>query len=387
MSVHALSLGAVWRIVAADIIRLVSFSLVTPVLAVALTARGASASAVAAVALMPYLGILLMTPVVPGLRARLGAVGMVRLSMGLSTLAAFGFALGDGLAVWMPAALLAGLAAGIEWVTVDSLVAETAPPDKVGRMTGLFQTLVGMGFAAGPAIPAVFTLDPERALWVAVGLELVAWLPTLTLRSTGPEPRPASGAEGGRLGRGLLAVLVAAPGLAAAGVLGGVFENGMTALSTVQATHLGFGTFVAVLMPTAIAVGSIAVQAPVGMLADRVGPRRMMRGGVVLLLAGAGLLALTPGAPWLLWPVALLWGAVGGSLYTLTMIHVGVVFRHGGAVPAATAAAVAFYTGGALIGPAVSGPAMDLSMDYGLAAALAVCSAVALAVMLRDRGG
>lgn len=387
MSPTRLPLAALWRLIAADIIRIVSLSLVPPVLAVALTARGEPASAVAAVALMPYLGILLMSPLVPGLRARFGAVAAIKGGMVLSTLAALGFALGDGIAVWAAAALLAGLAAGIEWVTVDSLVAESAPPEKIGRLTGLFQTLVGLGFATGPAIPAVFTLAPAQALWVPVGLELLAWVPTLLVRGTGPERRATSDVESGRLGRGVLAVLIAAPGLAAAGIVGGVFENGMTALSTVQATHLGFGAFTAVLMPTAIAVGSIAVQYPVGWLADKVAPRRLMEGGAALLAMGAGLLALTPGAPWLIWPVALLWGGVGGSLYTLTMTHVGVVFRRGNAVPAATAAAVAFYTGGAILGPAVSGPAMDLSPDYGLAAALGGLSLLALFVIARDRRG
>lgn len=381
-----LSTGALWRLVTADIIRIVSLSLVPPVLAVALTEKGASASAVGAVALMPYLGILLMSPLVPALRARLGAVAAIKLGMGLSTLAALGFALGDSVAAWGAAALLAGLAAGIEWVTVDSLVAECAPPDKVGRLTGLFQTLVALGFAAGPAIPALFTLAPAQALWVPVALEVVAWVPTLAVRGLGPERRPASGLEGGRLGRGTLAVLIAAPGLAAAGMLGGVFENGMTALSTVQATHLGYGAFTAVLMPTAIALGSLVVQYPVGWLADKVAPRRLMEAGAVLLAAGAALLAFTPAAPWLIWPVAVAWGAVGGSLYTLTMTHVGVVFRRGNAVPAATAAAVAFYTGGAMLGPAVSGPAMDLSADYGLAVALGVLSLIALTVIARDRG-
>lgn len=382
-AVPPLSMGALWRVVAADFVRLVSFSMVFPVIAVALTARGESASVVGAVALMPFLGILLVSGAVPTLRARLGAVGMVRVSMGLSLAAMLAFALTEGTAAWLAAAFLGGLAAGVEWTTVDSLVAETPPREKVGRVTGLFQTLVGLGFAAGPAIPAVFTLDTRTALWTCVVLELVAWLPTLTLSAR--RPVPPSVASGDKRSKGLLAVVLAAPAVAAAGVLGGLFENGMNALSTVQATHLGFGAHQAVLMPSAMAVGSLLVQYPVGRLAERVAPVRLMGLGVGVLVASAGALAFSPALPWIIWPVALSWGAVGGSLYTLTMIHVGTVFRHGGGVPAATAAAVTFYTAGALIGPAVSGPAMDASPDFGLAAALGGCSVVALAVIARGR--
>jgi hypothetical protein len=55
-------------------------------------------------------------------------------------------------------------------------------------------------------------------------------------------------------------------------------------------------------------------------------------------------------------------------------------------VGAATAAAISLYTGGALVGPLLSGPAMDLDPDHGLAAVLGAVALAGLAAVFALAG-
>jgi predicted MFS family arabinose efflux permease len=80
--------------------------------------------------------------------------------------------------------------------------------------------------------------------------------------------------------------------------------------------------------------------------------------GAALLMASA--LAFTQAATWpaLIWACALAWGAVGGALYTLSMIRVAHDFADTSAL-AGTSAMIAGYTAGGALGPVLSGWVFD----------------------------
>jgi MFS family permease len=78
----------------------------------------------------------------------------------------------------------------------------------------------------------------------------------------------------------------------------------------------------------------------------------------------------------LIWPLAAIWGAIGGGLYTLVMIQVGVTLR--AAAATATAAVVTTYTLGGAIGPPATGAASDLAGTVGVGVVLAALSLGAL---------
>jgi predicted MFS family arabinose efflux permease len=98
-------------------------------------------------------------------------------------------------------------------------------------------------------------------------------------------------------------------------------------------------------------------------------------------LAGALLIPLAAGSAVGLWAVLIVWGGVGGALYTVGLAHLGARFT-GADLASANAAFVLLYNIGLLLGPPVVGGAMDVVRPHGFAWSLAGFFAVYLVVVL-----
>ncbi|HET6787731.1 MAG TPA: MFS transporter, partial [Aquabacterium sp.] len=123
-------------------------------------------------------------------------------------------------------------------------------------------------------------------------------------------------------------------------------------------SQIGLTLAAATSIAGAVGIGSFVLQYPTGWLADHVRSHRLFASGAVLLLLSA--LAFVQAAHWpaLIWVCALVWGAVGGALYTLSMIRVAHDFADTSAL-AGTSAMIAGYTAGGALGPLVSGWMLD----------------------------
>jgi MFS family permease len=130
-----------------------------------------------------------------------------------------------------------------------------------------------------------------------------------------------------------------------------------------------------------IGVGSLAFQYPCGWLSDHLSPRSVFGLSGALLLAASAAFGLAPAWVPLLWICAFVWGAVGGALYTLTMIRVAHEFAASSAM-AGTAAMITGYTVGGAIGPSFSGLMLD---TFGVLGQSVWLSALGLAVLLVSR--
>ena len=170
-----------------------------------------------------------------------------------------------------------------------ALARQTAAEARVGRAMGLIGTVSALGTALGPALGGlILPLAGWRGLfWVQVPLALLALVLSLAAL-----PRDRAGA--GREGPGLRAVMRAS-------LLPPILLN-MTVAAVMMTTlvvgpfylALGLGlkeTAVGLVMAAGPAM-SIASGLPSGWLVDALGPGRVMRGGLFLLVLGALLLAL-----------------------------------------------------------------------------------------------
>jgi predicted MFS family arabinose efflux permease len=101
------------------------------------------------------------------------------------------------------------------------------------------------------------------------------------------------------------------------------------------------------------------------MLADRFadperGRHRLMLWLVGLLVLAAAAGFAVPHWPALVWPIAFVWGAAGGTLYTLTMLDIGSRER-GITLVNSTSVLVLTYTLGALVASSSAGALLDWS--------------------------
>ncbi len=330
-----------------------SFSLLNPVLAVRLQTSGASATAIGLFATLPFLSVAGLVPLVPRLFARLGVGQAYRLGLLLEVVASLGYLLTDDYRLWFALGLVSGIGAAAAWNATEALIAHNVPVSHRGRLTGMYQALLGAGMAVGPFLPALLGLGPVGANAVAsavLGLGLVLTLsPQLgRLRATPEGHEPMS----------LLAAWRFRPGLAWAAVVGGVFEVGLGSITTAYGSQIGLELGVATSIAGALGFGSFLLQYPIGWLADHHPPRRLFLAGAALLTLSALAFMAAGQAPWLLWVCAATWGAVGGALYTLSMIRVAHDFADRSAL-AGTSAMIAGYTAGGALGPVLSGWIFD----------------------------
>jgi MFS family permease len=131
-------------------------------------------------------------------------------------------------------------------------------------------------------------------------------------------------------------------------------------------------------------LGAIALQTPIGWIADRIDRRR-------LLTIGAGVGALLPlllyaalDVAWLVWALLFLLGGVALGYYTVGLALLGARFAPG-ELAVANAAFMVLYEAGTTGGPVLAGAAMELWPPHGYLMALAAFAAgFAALALLRD---
>jgi MFS family permease len=376
----ALIPGPLLRVATATTLVVAAFSMLNPVLAVRLQASGHSATAIGVFVMLPFLAVALMVPLMPRLFAVLGIARAYRAGLLLEALATLGYAVAQDYLLWCAMAVAGGIGAAALWNGTEALIAHNAPPALRGRFMGLYQTGMGLAITVGPFVPGVLPLSPDGLTLLAAATLLVALAVTMA-----PGVGALQASREGARHVGLIAAVRRVPGLAWVALAGGVFEAGLGSISTAYGAERGLSLAAATTIAGVLGFGSTVLQYPCGWLADHLSPRRLFTiAGVVLGVSSA---AFALAVHWLpaVWIAAFGWGAVGGALYTLTMIRVSHDFADSSPV-SGTAAMITGYTLGGAIGPSVSGAVLDTAGAAGQAAWLVLLSASVVLVARRLSG-
>jgi MFS family permease len=373
-----------WWLAAATTLVVTSFSMFGPVLAVLLQQRGMSLAAVGAFAMIPFACIALLIPIMPRIFARFGIGRVYLLGMALESVCTVGYiAFIDSphaFAWWCASAVAGGIGAAAVWNATEALLAEHAPQDQRGKVMGLYQTALGAALAAGPFVPALLGWQPKTTLIAAALVQFAALGIALRLKLTQATHTAAPDAAHKQIGSTWQAVQLV-PALVLIAFAGGVFEAGLSSISAANGASLGLSLAQASSIVGALGVGSFVFQYPAGLAADRFAPQRVFGVAGALLLAASIAFAASSQFTWLLYVTAVIWGGIGGALYTLTMIRVAHHFdaRMGySAVASGTAAMITGYTLGGAIGPLISGAALQYVGARGLSGWLALLSVAVL---------
>ena len=342
--------------------QLVGIFMLSPLLLLMLKQAGVSNTVAGLFAATTWLGIFIMTPFASGLVRWLGRRRALWLASGLPLLTVCGFLFTRSLPIWFALELLASMAGGLRWVLAESFIAEFAPPEQRGRLIGAYATLIGLTMVAGPALVAWMGVDSPHGLW-AVLLMLVCGLCWTFLIPRTPAAADADTASVGL--RGLWHAIAAHPVVMLAGFVAGFFELGLGSVLPLYGLSLGLAAGGAALLLSVSGAGGTVFAIPAGMLADRFadparGRHRLMRWLVGLLTLASGAVFVVPAWPLLVWLIALVWGAAGGTLYTLTMLDIGSRER-GITLVNSTSVLVLTYTWGALVASSCAGALLDWS--------------------------
>ena len=329
-----------------------------------------------------WLGIFVMTPFASVVTQKLGRRPAMWLASTVPLVAATGFLLTNSLWLWFVLELMAGVAGGLRWVLAEAFIAEFAPPEQIGRYI-TYATMVGVTFVVGPAVLSWVGADNPGALWVVIGLLAfgLGWTALI------PRLPPDHDSRTARVGlHGLWHAVLAHPVIMLAGFVGGFFELGLASILPLYGLALGLSASAAALLVSVSGMGGTAAALPAGLLADRfaspaVGRRFMMTGFTLIIVLSTCASPFVPNAHWLVWPIACVWGASGGALYTLAMIDIG-AREKGITLVNSTAVLVLTYTLGGLVASAASGALIDWSPALGFPAVLIGVAALGLMALL-----
>ncbi len=253
--------------------------------------------------------------------------------------------------LWFLLRFALGMAASFLWISGEAWVNHVAHESHRGRTIAIFGVVVSAGFALGPMILSITGADGWAPFLVTIALLLVA--AAVLAGALGSAPR-LRGKTSGPLARYVLIAPVAMFGYF-------VFAAGDAVLLTflpIYAVGIGLDEVDGIRLLTVLAIGSMALQYPIGWLADRVSNR------AIAAAIGTALLAGSAAFPWALPHTVIgmvfmfFYGGALGGLYTLSLVLLGRRFE-GADLSAASAMLSVMFCVGAFIWPSLGGGAMD----------------------------
>ncbi len=347
-----------------------------PMLALALEARGLSNTMIGLNGATEAAGILIAAFIVPRLAARYGTIRFMIncLFVAAATLVSFGIV--ENAYAWMPIRLVLGIALGGLFLISESWINAVVDDAHRGKSLGLYVTVMGAAFAAGPLLVPVLGFTGLLPFAVCAAVVMSALIPLWLARKSAP------GLDDGPPAENIVAYIFRVPTIMGAILLISVIDFAVIGLLPVYALKLDFTSTDAAFMLTAVAAGNVVLQIPIGWLADR-----MNRYSVLLLCAFAAMLGsialpFAIASAWLLWPLLFVWGGIVYGIYTLSMVLLGERYS-GSQLVAANATSAMVWGIGGIIGPAIGGWAMDAFGPQGLPLTLAIGCAIFIAVAVR----
>lgn len=242
-----------------------------------------------------------------------------------------------------------------------------APPGQRGRVMGVFNALMGAGYAAGPLALATVGVDGWSPFLVAIGGFFLCAL-ILGLVSARLEGFESDDQDVG----GVRAFAPLAPALLVAVLVSAATQQSTYALMPVFGASYGLAEATLATLITALSLGNIILQIPLGLLAERLGGRAMIVACAATTALCALLLPLAIRTP-AVWPLLVVMGGVGYGTYTMALVELGTRFR-GSALVAGNAAFALMWGIGGIVGPPAAGGLMQHLGPVGLPSVIACLS-------------
>lgn len=324
--------------------------------AMALNAQGAAAAQIGLVGSAFYLGMLGASFFADKLIQGLGHVRALVLCCATLTGAALALTWTDAMPLWFMLRMLAGMAAAVSFVAVESWVLGVAPLHRRSSAMARYMLVYYFSYGISQLFIDWIPATSSQGFWLAAGLCAVAVLPLIGARRPDLSAESEQGALSGKPPRADRAL-----GLAGC-LVAGMLLGGLYALMPIQLQQIAKPEEMGLYMAWLILCG-MAFQLPNGSLADRWGKRTMMV--VQTLMIGLGCLLLWEfKTDWSLILAFSLLGAGAFTLYPTTMSY-ACGKMHGRALVKMTQKLMFAYSIGSLTGPMMAGIMLE-KFQFGL---------------------
>jgi MFS family permease len=347
----------------------IAIGLGVPLLSVILESRGYSATVIGANTAVAGIASIVAAPFATPLAARFGVVPTMLVMIVLGGFSFVGFYFVPQFWMWFPLRAMLHFALTMLFILSEFWISTSAPPHRRGLVLGLYATVLSLGFAFGPWLFSQVGSTGFPPFGIAFTLVMLAALPVLAAWRESPD---IYGSSDHSNAPGFARYIWLVPMATAAVLVFGAVETGGFALFPVYGARIGYSEADAALLLTAVGLGNVLLQIPLGLLSDRMRDRRHLLvfcatiglGGVLILPAASGNWYASAA-------VLFVWGGVVAGLYTVGLAHLGSRLS-GRDLASANAAFVLCYGIGMLLGPQAIGIGMDLFGPNGFAWSLAV---------------
>ena len=345
----------------------VTFGLTSPLLSVLLERQGYSYTMISLNTAMGAAGSIAIAPLLPALARRFGTARLVLVSIAMILLSLALLPVFPNIWAWFALRFVYGMGGGALFVLSEAWINQIVTDAQRGRVLGLYITILSLGIAVGPILlKLVGTVGPAPFV---LGVVVVAAgaIPVVLARHSAPPvtTRPSSF---------VFRYIRLAPSGTLAGLVLGMIESTALYLLPLYALRRGLEGDDAVLPVAVFVAGAVAIPLFFGWLADRIDRHTVLAAAAAAAgLSVATYLFVSTGSAWF-WIATFIWGGTATAVYGVGLTLLGQRFT-GANLVAASALLVAMYSLGSLIGPIVTGAAMDA---WGVGAFPVLAAAVAL---------
>ena len=305
------------------------------------------------------LGIICSAYFAPYLAQRYSYVFTINIGLIIAAIMTVLFRYTENYAAWLAIRFIGGLGLGLHWVLTEAWLAKIVSDHGRTRVMAIYTTAISVGFAVGPGVIWLFGFTTLTPFYIIAAFLVIAALPIYTLRRH--EPKAESSSRGSPL-----LLLRRAPTVASACIVAGGVDLALISLvPAMVARSPGAEPVLALSLVPAMALGTMLLQYPIAMMADRYGLRKV---SIIIATTGLSFCSLLP------FFLDLIIVAIGvaflgaGLVYGLYSIGLAMLSKRftGGDIIAANAGFVIIFEAANLIGPGIAGVLLDLNIRLGL---------------------
>ena len=341
-----------------------AFGMTYPLLSLILESRGVASDMIGINSAMMPIGILLFSSMIPVAAKRFGARKVAIAAAIVTALLILSYKVFDTLAAWFLIRLLQGMTISTLFVLSEAWIVGSAGDHNRGKIVAIYASVLSASFGAGPLLISFIGIEGWTPFILGAVVVAVGVIPFIFIREDAhaePEETQASG---------IIGFAPRAPMLLAAVGTFAVFDAASLSLFPVYGIQNGLNLATSANILTALILGNVLLQFPIGWLCD-IFPHRFVLAGCALFTAVS--LFFLPGLidSDLKWPLLVLMGTTGYGVYTVSLAALG--NRFSGIDLVNGSASFALVWGfGALIGSVSGGWAMLGFGPHGLPISLAL---------------
>jgi MFS family permease len=341
-----------------------AFGMSYPLLSLILESRGVSSDMIGINSAMMPIGILLFSSMIPVLAKRFGARNVAITAAAVTALVVLAYKAFDSLAAWFVIRLVHGMTLSTLFVLSEAWIVGSAGEKNRGKIVAIYACILSGSFGAGPLLISFIGIEGWLPFVIGAVVITIGLIPFFFIRES-DQSEPEETAPSG-----IISFAPKAPMLLAAVCVFSVFDAATLSLFPVYGIRSGLDLATSANILTALILGNMLLQLPIGWLCDRY-PHRWVLAGCALITT-LTLLALPAlmQSP-LKWPLLVIMGTTGYGVYTVSLTALGDRFSGIELVNGSASFAIVWGLG-AMLGSISGGWAMHGFGGDGLPISLAV---------------